>query len=62
MFNHKKKEENIRHCNGSKIYEGNPSYIPSVKWENFKNNVDFYINLAVMTRQNINDYIVVKTI
>lgn len=62
MFNHKKKEENIRHCNGTKIYEGSPSYIPSVKWGNFKNNIDFYINLAVTTRQNINDYTLVKTI
>lgn len=31
MFNHKKKEDNIRNCNGQKIYEGSPSYIPSVK-------------------------------
>lgn len=62
MFNHKKREDNIRHCNGQKIYEGSPSYIPSVKWENFKNNVDSYINLAVMTRQNINEYDLVKTV
>ncbi|MFY0675637.1 MAG: TIR domain-containing protein, partial [Bacteroidia bacterium] len=27
MFNAKNKESNIRHCNGSKIYEGYPSYI-----------------------------------
>lgn len=62
MFNHKKKEDNIRNCNGQKIYEGSPSYIPSVKWENFKNNVDFYITQAVATRQNINDYDLTKTV
>ncbi|MBN8836240.1 MAG: TIR domain-containing protein [Sphingobacteriia bacterium] len=62
MFNHKKKEENIRHCNGQKIYQGSPSYIPSVKWENFENNIDYYINLAVLTRQNINEYEVIKSI
>lgn len=62
MFNHKKREDNIRHCNGQKIYEGSPSYILSVKWENFKNNVDSYINLAVTTRQNINEYDLVKTV
>lgn len=62
MFNHKKKEDNIRHCNGQKIYEGNPSYIPSVKWENFKNNIDHYIGLAVTTRQNINEYDLMKVV
>lgn len=62
MFNYKKREDNIRHCNGQKIYEGSPSYIPSVKWENFKNNVDSYINLAVTTRQNINEYDLVKNV
>lgn len=62
MFNHKKKEDNIRHCNGQKIYEGSPSYIPSVKWENFKNNIDHYIGLAVTTRQNINEYDLMKVV
>jgi hypothetical protein len=62
MFNHRKKEDNIRNCNGQKIYEGNPSYIPSVKWENFKNNLDHYIGIAVSTRQNINDYDLQKTV
>jgi hypothetical protein len=62
MFNHKKKEDNIRNCNGQKIYEGSPSYIPSVKWENFSNNIDSYINQAVTTRQNINDYDLTKTV
>jgi hypothetical protein len=62
MFNHKKKEDNIRNCNGQKIYEGSPSYIPSVKWENFRNNIDSYINQAVTTRQNINDYDLTKTV
>lgn len=62
MFNHNKKEDNIRYCNGQKIYEGGHSYIPSVKWEYFSNNVDRCISLAVSTRQNINEYTLVKTV
>lgn len=62
MFNNKRKEDNIRHCNGQKIYEGNPSYIPSVKWENFINSIDYYIGLAASTQQNINDYDLVKIV
>ena len=62
MFNHKKKEDNIRHCNGQKIYEGIPSYITSVKWDNFRNYLDFYINQAVISWQNINDYELTKTV
>lgn len=62
MFNHNKKEDNIRYCNGAKIYKGGHSYIPSVKWGHFKDNVDRCIDLAVSTRQNINEYTLVKNV
>lgn len=61
MFNAKNKESNIRHCNGSKIYEGYPSYIYSVKWEDFIGSINHYVNIAVDIRSKINEYDVVKT-
>jgi MTH538 TIR-like domain (DUF1863) len=62
MFNHKSKEDSIRLCNGEKIYEGSPSFINSVKWLNFKNNESFFINNAIVVRENINQYVLTKTI
>lgn len=62
MFNHKKKEESIRECNGTKIYEGRPSFIHSVKWEQFVKNVNTYINIALEIRQNIDQYELIKTV
>ncbi len=62
MFNHKKKEDNMRECNGSKIYEGSPSYVKAVKWEHFKNNIDHYIDMALEIRKNINEYEITKTV
>jgi hypothetical protein len=47
---------------GSKPYSGYSSYIHSVKWSDFKNNPNHYIDIAVTIRQNINDYDVVKTV
>ena len=62
MFNHKKKEESIRECNGTKIYEGRPSFIHSVKWEQFVKNINTYINIALEIRQNIDQYELIKTV
>jgi hypothetical protein len=62
MFNRKDKEENIRNCNGSKIYEGYPSYIYTVKWSNFITNYNYYIEIAINIRQNINQYELTKTV
>jgi hypothetical protein len=61
MFNKKSKEDNIRNCNGSKIYEGFPSYIYSVKWSNFIADYNRYIDIAISIRQNINQYELTKT-
>lgn len=62
MFNLKDKESNVKHCNGSKIYLGRPSYITSVKWENFISNADYYLDLASEIRQDIDKYDLKKTV
>lgn len=62
MFNHKKRDESIRECNGTKIYEGRPSFIHSVKWEHFIIHINTYINIALEIRQNIDQYELVKTV
>lgn len=62
MFNLKEKESNVRYCNEQKIYEGNPSYICSVKWDNFAAAVNIYIDVATKIRENINLYELTKTI
>lgn len=62
MFNLKDKESNMRECNGTKIYNGEPSYIYSVKWIFFKDDINPYINKANEIRQNLNLYKIVKTV
>ena len=62
MFNLKDKEANVRHCNGRKIYGGYPSYIPTIKWVDFADDVTRYINVAMEIRQNISQYEIVKEI
>lgn len=62
MFNHKKKEDQVRYCNSSKIFEGAASYIESVKWNQFKSNPEIYINSALEIRKNINEYELTKTV
>ena len=62
MFNLKDKESNVRHCKGAKIYQGHPSYIHSVKWENFVGGVKGCIGVATEIRQNIDKYEITKSI
>lgn len=62
MFNLKTKEDNVRHCGGTKIYDGYHSYIHTVKWNYFINNVNGYIAVSDGIRQRINEYDVVKNI
>jgi hypothetical protein len=62
MFNHKDKESMVRHCNGSKIYEGSASYIESVKWKNFVADPNKYIGVALEIRKNINEYEIKKNL
>lgn len=55
MFNVKK--ENTKVCNdGSKIYYGDYSYIESVKWSDFIENIDEYINTAYRLNDKISEY------
>jgi len=47
---------------GNKPYSGYSSYIHSVKWADFYNNINHYIDIALHTRNNISAYNVVKTV
>ena len=60
MFNKKNPETHI--CNGNTIYTGYYSYIYSVKWDDFINNINKYIDIAVSIWQNRNDYNIRKSV
>lgn len=60
MFNRKDKESHTRTCDGQKIYEGDHSYMESVKWVNFITNPGYYIQKADLIRQNVQEYDVKK--
>ena len=61
MFNHK--SPTISHCsNGSTIYHGDSCYVQSVKWEDFKDNPNFYLEKAIHIRDNKEEYIITKII
>lgn len=47
---------------GSKPYQGNSSFIHSVKWSDFTNNPSKYIDIATSIRANINEYEITKTV
>jgi hypothetical protein len=60
MFNMKNPQ--LRTCNGTTIHEGESSYIRTVKWDDFINNINHYIDVAVEIWKNRNNYeIRVKT-
>lgn len=60
MFN--KKENNTRFCNGMVVYEGHFSYIHSVKWEDFKKDINKHIDIALQINSNKNDYNIKKNL
>lgn len=61
MFNIKKPD--TEYCqSGSKIYYGNSSYIYSVKWDDFINNMEYYIQKAYDIQKNIDDYNIYKEV
>jgi hypothetical protein len=63
MFNIKDKEANTKECNGSKIFvAGDPSYIHTVTWEEFKKNINAHIDRANKIRQNIHLYELTKNV
>ncbi len=48
---------NTRECRGTKIHEGEPSYIKTVKWMEFCNNTEWYIEnaLEIQTKSHLYD-------
>lgn len=61
MFNLNNK--NIKSCSDGKIvYTGEFSYIFSVKWKDFLENPDYYINRALKLKSHIDDYTIRKVV
>lgn len=61
MFNEKKPDKDT--CrNFSSIYHGDPSYISSVKWDDFITNPEWYIQKAYEIRDNIENYNICKEV
>ena len=61
MFNSNNK--NIKDCiDGKIVYMGEFSYIFSVKWKDFLENPDYYINRALELKSNIDDYNIRKVV
>lgn len=50
------------HGSDGKVYLGNSSYIPSVKWSDFKSNVKYYLDLAIEINDKIDEYEITKTV
>lgn len=61
MFNIKS-PDTYQCSNGSTIYRGDFSYIPSVKWDEFKTNPNVYLDKAIALRDKKEDYNITKTI
>jgi len=55
MFN-KKNDREIRCECGCIVFRGHPSYIPIVKWEDFKGNYDKFVKIAEEIRENESEY------
>jgi len=65
MFNRKQpKQERCANVMCKRVFHtGNDhSYIHPIKWDDFIENIDFYIQLATQINENIDDYNIVKTI
>lgn len=62
MFNVKTSKADTRQCNGATIYQGYSSYIHAVKWEDFKQDISKYIQIADAIKENIDDYEITKLI
>lgn len=63
MFNIKEPEfSDCPEHDKSSVFLGGSSYIYSVKWSNFKNNVNHYLDQSLSTRDNIDNYNITKII
>ena len=61
MFNPKK--PSCYNCSvGSKIYTGDHSYVYTVKWHDFIQNINSYIDIALKINANIENYNITKQI
>jgi len=60
MFNIKNPE--TRDCAGKKVYDGYCSYISSVEWGKFKDDINQYINIAVEIMRNKDKYEIKKNV
>lgn len=61
MFNIK--SPNTSECsNGSTVYYGDCSYIQSVKWSEFIEDTNHYLNKAIELRDNKSAYTIIKTV
>ena len=49
------------HTSGNQPYTGHSSYIQSVKWNDFVNDMNKYIDIAAQINENIENYNIVKS-
>jgi hypothetical protein len=62
MFNIKSPEfSNCKYC-GARVYTGYPSFIYSVKWDDFLQDINRYIDIALKIRASITDYEIRKSV
>lgn len=61
MFNIKSPNYKDHCTKKDRVYTGESSYIKAIKWNDFINNVNYYINAAIDINDNIDDYKIVKT-
>ena len=61
MFNQKNKTT-LDCAQGDAIYSGDFSYIQAIKWCDFKNNMDFYLNKAVEINEKSDQYNITKQV
>lgn len=63
MFNKKNIDDDKSDCTiGSNVYHGFPSYIYSVKWEDFISNIDNFLFIAELINKMADDYNINKSI
>ena len=60
MFNIK--EPDFIDCDTSDVYAGDCSYIQSVKWTDFMNNPNYYIEKSIEIKNNWDKYNIVKQV
>lgn len=64
MFNIKEPKYNDceNHTYGSRVYLGYSSYIYSVKWIDFKSNINKWLDISIEINGNVDNYEITKTI